>query len=96
MAVTTNITITGAYTLLRTAAGKEVFSGCSLDRACEVVNHDSGTTAPAATLRGYPYKQGEVFSLPLVSGDHLWWRFRHDAADRTRSDAQGVSTVQSS
>ena len=74
MTATTNGTPTNTYALLHSATGDGVISIGPHMLDVEVVNHTSGSTPPAATLRGHPVKRNSSDAIPFKSGNHLWWR----------------------
>ena len=74
MTATTNGTPTNAYALLHSATGTGTVSIGPHVMDVEVVNHTSGSTPPAATLRGHPVRHNASDAIPVKSGDHLWWR----------------------
>ena len=74
------------------AAGDETASISCETYDVEVVNHTSGSTPPAETLRGHPYAKGGSYAIGVSSGDHLWWRIRRTIDDGAA--AVGVLTIQ--
>ena len=77
MAVTTNGTPTDAWSLVYSAAGDATVSISCRMHDLEVVNHNSGSTPPAASIKsGHDCNRGEVLVVSVVSGDHLWQRIR--------------------
>ena len=98
MAVTTNTTPTDAWTKVYSASGDATVSCGSKYKNLEVVNHSSGTNAPADTLQGYKVDMGKIVTVSLVDGDHLWHRIYRDAdagsPDSTKGNPVGIFTVQ--
>lgn len=95
MTATANGTVTDTYTLLRTAAGDERVSVSAIMHDIEVANHTSGSTPPAATVRGHPVKNGETEIITIGSGDHLWWRIKPTVQVGSSDDTpKGVYTVE--
>ena len=83
MAVTTNLTPTDAWAKVHSATGATTLScGCKY-MDIEVINHNSGSTPPAATLEGYRVAAGQVLAVSLVAGDHLYHRINRTGAAGT-------------
>ena len=86
MTATTNGTPTDTYALLHSATSDGTVSLGIHKMDVEVVNHTSGSTPPAATLRGNPIRNGTSEAIPVKSGDHLWWRIRDTSMVGTADD----------
>ena len=96
MTATTNGTPTNTYTLLHSASADGTVSVGPHVMTVEVVNHTSGSSAPAATLRGHPIKHNSSDAIPVKSGDHLWWRLMDVSQVGTSSGTPTAAiTVQS-
>ena len=76
MTATINGTPTNTYALLHSASADGTVSLGPHKLDVEVLNHTSGSTPPAATLRGHPIRHNTSEAVPVKSGDHLWWRIR--------------------
>lgn len=94
MTATTNGTPTDDWTLVVSATGTGTLSISSDDYDLHVVTHTSGSTPPAATLKGHTVKIGNVLPIGLKNGDHIWQRIRPTAdvgkADHTPTVATTV------
>ena len=95
MAVTANGTPTDAWTLITSASGNATVSISCDTYDLQVANHSSGSTPPAATLKGHRVKAGDVMVVSMVNGDHIWHRI-HPLKDVGTPDdaAKTVYTVQ--
>ena len=100
MAVTTTIDMTSGlgdrgWKLIRSATGSETLSLSAKFLNKEVVNHNSASTPPAATVEGgHDVLVGRApLVLSLKSGDHIWGRTAPTAAEDQFDGF--VSTVQS-
>ena len=74
MAITANGTPTDDWSLITSATGNTTVSVSCTKYDLELVNHNSGSTPPAADLRGHPVVRGRIEPVTLKSGDHLWQR----------------------
>ena len=86
MTATTNGTPTNTYALLHTASSDGTVSLGPHMVDVEVLNHTSGSTPPAATLRGHPIRHNTSETIPVQSGDHLWWRIKDVSMAGTAAD----------
>ena len=74
MAVTANGTPTDSWSLITSASGNANVSISCDKYDLQVVNHNSGSNAPADTLRGHKIKRGDVMVVSVKNGDHIWHR----------------------
>lgn len=95
MTATTNGTPTDDWTLVVSATGTGTVSISCDDYDLHVVNHTSGSTPPAATLKGHTVKIGTTEPIGVKNGDHIWHRIKptKDIGSPDHSP-QVVTTVQ--
>ena len=74
MAITANGTPTDTYSLLVSSTGTGTLSVSNDTFDIQVVNHDSGSTPPAETLKGHTVRIGTILPVGLKNGDHIWHR----------------------